>query len=114
MENIELRRMLEIFEEGKRHMCLQLKHVLEEQVGESSTLVTEKETSKVKPICGYVSNIVYGPYEENYACAFFQHLQDSDHMHVCKSGWLESSANSSSSSKAKNMGGKFKEVIRIL
>ena len=45
MENIELRRMLEIVEEEKRHMRLQLQQVLEEQVGESSTPVTVNDTS---------------------------------------------------------------------
>jgi len=42
MENVELGRMLEVVAKEKRHMHLQLQHVLEEQVGESSTT---KETN---------------------------------------------------------------------
>lgn len=37
MENIELRRMIEMIEEGRINMCLILEHVLEEQVVEGST-----------------------------------------------------------------------------
>jgi len=61
--------------EEKRHMHLQLQHVLEEQVVESSTPVIAKDTSKMKPICGHGSHISYGPYGENDACAFCNHLQ---------------------------------------
>ena len=45
MENIELRRMLEMTEEEKRNMCLELQHVLEEQVDESSTPVPIREAN---------------------------------------------------------------------
>ena len=62
MEKIELRRILEMDEEEKRQMCLQLQHVLEEQVDESSTPMATKDTSKMKPICGHGSNNGYGPY----------------------------------------------------
>ena len=70
MENVELRRMLEIVEEEKRHMRLQLQQVLEEKIDESSTPLIAKDISEVKPICGYGSNRGYGPYVENDACAF--------------------------------------------
>ena len=56
MENIELRRMLEMVEEENMHMCLHLQHVLEEQVAEIFTPVTAKDTSKMKPICGHGSH----------------------------------------------------------
>ena len=87
--------------------------MLEEKVAESSTPMTTKDTSKMKPICGNGSNNGYGPYEEDDACTFFNHLQNSHHMPVGKSGWLESSAMSSSSSKAEKVNGNFKEVISI-
>lgn len=66
MESVELRRLLEVVEEEKRHMCLQLQHVLEEQV-ESSTPKSAKNSSKAKPICGHGPNIGHGPYVENDA-----------------------------------------------
>ena len=69
-------------------MPLQLQQVLEEKVVGSSTPVTTKETSKVKPICEHGSNKCYGQYEESDACEFCKHLQDSHHMLVGKSGWL--------------------------
>ena len=73
----------------KRHMRLQLQHVLEEQVAEIYTLVPTRETSKMKPTYGHHSNSGYGPYEEDDACAFCKHLQEAHHMLVDKSGWLE-------------------------
>ena len=100
-------------EEEKRHICHQLQHVLEEQVVESSTLVTAKETSKEKPICGHGSNSGYGTYEENDVWDFCKHLQGSHHILVGNSGWLESSKMSSSSSEIEKMNDKFKEVISI-
>lgn len=50
---------------------------------------------------------------ENDACEFCQHLKDYPSISVGKSGWLESSSNSSSTSKTKNMGGNSKEIINI-
>lgn len=50
---------------------------------------------------------------ENESCDFCHHLKDYHYMHVGKSGWLESSSNSSLASKVEKMGGKSKEVINI-
>ena len=91
MENIDLRRMLEMDEEEKRHMHFVLHQVLDEKFAKISTPVTTKYTSKMKPVCGHGSNNGYGPYEEDDACAFCKHLQYSHHMPVGKSGWIESS-----------------------
>lgn len=70
MENIELRRMLEMVEEEKRNMRFQLHHVLKEQVTKSSTLLIAKDTSRRKPIRGHGLKSGYGPYGEDDACAF--------------------------------------------
>lgn len=85
--------------------------MLKEQFGECSTTVIEKDTSKVKPVCGHGPNTGCGHYVENDACAFSQHLKDSHYMFFGNSGWLDSSSNLSSASEAEKIGGKFKEVI---
>lgn len=89
--------------------------MLDEQVTESSSHVLASETSKMKLVCGHGSNSGFGPYVEDVACEFCKHLQESHHMLVDKSGWLESSTSwsSSSSSKAEKMNDKFNEVISI-
>lgn len=83
--------------------------MLEEQVAKSSTPVPARETSRMKSICGHGSNNGYGPYEEDDACEFCKHLQEAHHdMPVDKSGWIESSAISlSSSSEVEKMNNKF-------
>ena len=59
MENIELRRMLEIFEEEKRHVHFVLQQVLDEKFAESSTPEPTRETSKMMTVCGHGSNSVF-------------------------------------------------------
>lgn len=61
MENVLLRRSLEIDEEEKRKMHLQFQYVLEEQIGESSIPEVANNSSKMKPICGHGPNTGYGP-----------------------------------------------------
>ena len=101
-KNIELRRMLEIAEEVKRHMHFVLQKVLDEQVVEISTPIPAREGSRMRPVCGNGSNSGFGPYVEDIAYAFCKHLQEAHHMPVNKSGWLESST-SWPSSKAKRI-----------
>ncbi len=115
MENIELRRMLEIAEEEKGHICFVLHQGLDEQVAESSTPTPTRESFRMRPVCGHGSNSGFGPYVEDVACDFCKHLQEAHHMSVDKSGWLDSSTSwpSLSSSKAGKMNDKFKEVISI-
>lgn len=74
--------------------------MLKEKFAEISTPKAAKNSSKMKPICGHGPNTCYGPYVENDACNFGQHLKDSNYMHVGKSGWIKSSSNSSLASEA--------------
>lgn len=70
MENIELRRMLEIAKEEKRHVHFVLQQVLDEKFAENSTPAPAKENSKMKPVCAHDSNSGFGPYVEDDKCEF--------------------------------------------
>ena len=89
---LELRRMLDIVEEEKRHMRFQMQQVLDEKVVESSTTAPTRETSKMKPVCDHGSNSGFGENMKIDACQFSKHLQETHHMPEDKSGWLESSS----------------------
>ena len=67
----------------------------------------------MKPICGHGLYIGYGPYVDNDACEFCQHLKESPYVPIFKSGWIESSSTSSSTYDIENVGDRSKEVISI-
>jgi len=86
MENVELRRLLEFAEKEKRFMHLQLQHVFEEPVSESSTLEATNNSFKMKPNCGHGLNTCYGSYVENDALEFSQHIKEYNYVPIGKSG----------------------------
>lgn len=67
----------------------------------------------MKPICGHRLYTRYGPYVENDACNFCEHIKDSPYVLVGKSGWQESSYTSSSTFETENMGDRPNKVISV-
>jgi chromosome segregation ATPase len=76
-KNVELRRLLQEYEEEKSRLRMQL-HAMEEQVGECSTTREAESPSKTIQTCGHGRYTSYGSCHENVdSCTYFQMIDNS-------------------------------------